>query len=642
MVVGTRDNEQQGAAGDTAAPPAASAGRTAGRPDRRAWLVLVVLAVPLVVAAVAGLGQTWYVHGDHALTEMQVRDVWSSDPPLVGLAGRIQHDGVAGNHPGPISFYLLAVPYALLGSSAWALEVATLLVGGSAIALAVWIGWRRRGPIGLTAVAAAMALLLLGYGPERWTVPWNPDIPLLWWPVVLLASWSGLCRDWPMLAVFALAGSVCAQTHLPYLGLVGGMGLLVFGYAVWSVWSDRRSTPSTAGDGDVDGRAPGSPATRWLAAGIAVLFLLWLPPLVDQVVHDPGNGAIIAGQFLDGDAPVAGWRSAVDVATARLDPVDILTGTADANDRSLLGLALAVTWLVAAGVAAARRHAAPRDLLCLHVVAGTAAVLGGVSISRVQGAIFPYLTMWLWGTAVAMVAAAIWTSVTLVPGWAAGQHGDGAARAPAAARLVVPVLAAIAVVAVAVTTADAAGRPPVDTPDRDALHAEVLPPAFDALADGEVAGFGPEDRYLVEARDAFSSNMSRFTLLDEAERRGLDAAVPPEDAASVGEGRVLEPDEATAVLTYAAGAAIDDLRADPDAVELAYADLAPDDRAAAAAARAEAVAALEDAGRPEAVELLDDELFGAAITGRLPDSATGPVQRMLELGEAIAVFVSRP
>ena len=43
------------------------------------------------------------------------------------------------------------------------------------------------------------------------------------WLVLLLALWSLLCDDEVMLPIAVLAGSFCAQTHIPYLGLFGGL-----------------------------------------------------------------------------------------------------------------------------------------------------------------------------------------------------------------------------------------------------------------------------------------------------------------------------------------------------------------------------------------------------------------------------------
>lgn len=617
----------------------ADAGSTTGNRGRLLVLsvLLLVLAAPLVVVSIVASQPTWYAQDDYALTEMRVRDVTSASPPLVGLSGRIGHDGVAGSHPGPLSFYVLAPVYRLAGSSSWALQVATAVLAFTALSLAVWLGHRRAGSVGAVAAATGMAALLVAYGPWRWVLPWNPSLPLLWWPVVLLAAWSVMCRDWPAVLVFVAAGSFCAQTHISYIGLVGGLALLVGGWMGWATWSARGGPAERPSGGavPVEGSAAGHGQRRerpglWLLAGGALLVALWAPPFVDQARHDPGNLSIIAGQFLDPDAPPAGWRTAVDVTLARLDPTAVLSGRALVNGPSPGGVLLAGAWLLAATAAVARRSRLPTDLVRLHVVVGVAAVLGVVSLSRIQGVPWPYLTLWSWGTAVAMAGATVWTAqVTWFPD--ARLAGRDRVPRPWLALALAPLAAALAF-----ATVDAAG---FRVDDRSPQHAAVFPAAFDALAQGRAEGFGPEDRYLVTARDSFTGGMSVFTVLNELERRGFDAGVSPALTVPVRPSRVIAPGDATAVLTYAVGPAIDEMRARPDAVELARADLPAPQRDEAARLRDEVKAFLEAAGRPDLVAQVDTNLFAMTVVEGVPPGVERSLQRLIGLGGPVALFV---
>ena len=120
---------------------------------------------PLLVAVVALRGERWFPVLDLAMTEFRVRDVFTADTPLIGLPGRIGEYPDQGSHPGPLSFYVLAPTYRLLGSSSWALEAATVVVHLAAIATALWIGQRRLGWKGVAAVAALLALAIRGLRP---------------------------------------------------------------------------------------------------------------------------------------------------------------------------------------------------------------------------------------------------------------------------------------------------------------------------------------------------------------------------------------------------------------------------------------------------------------------------------------------
>jgi hypothetical protein len=88
------------------------------------WSVLVVgflLAVPLILTCTwLYANDRWAPVLDLAVTELRVRDVGTAHTPLVGLFGRFGPMGNdQGSHPGPLSFYLLAPVYRLLGGSYW-------------------------------------------------------------------------------------------------------------------------------------------------------------------------------------------------------------------------------------------------------------------------------------------------------------------------------------------------------------------------------------------------------------------------------------------------------------------------------------------------------------------------------------------
>ncbi len=146
-------------------------------------------------------------------------------PPLIGLAGRIGPLGAdGGSHPGPISFYLLWPAWQILGGSAYGMYVGTVVLDVVAVGLCLWIAHRRGGVAMLVSSALVLAVVMRAYGAYLLTLPWNPYLPVLWWCVVLLAVWSLLCDDLAMLPVAVFAGTFCIQTHISYLGLVGGLG----------------------------------------------------------------------------------------------------------------------------------------------------------------------------------------------------------------------------------------------------------------------------------------------------------------------------------------------------------------------------------------------------------------------------------
>ena len=136
---------------------------------RRPWLTVLLgtlaVGLPLLVAVARLHSSRWFPVLDLAMTEFRVRDVFTVAHAADRAARAHRRVPRPGQPPGPLSFYLLAPTYRLLGSSSWALEVGTVVVHLAAIATALWIGAaparlegrRRRGRTAGTSSSAATA-----------------------------------------------------------------------------------------------------------------------------------------------------------------------------------------------------------------------------------------------------------------------------------------------------------------------------------------------------------------------------------------------------------------------------------------------------------------------------------------------------
>ena len=163
------------------------------------------LALPFVVALIALATTHWSPVLDLAMTELRVRDVFGPHTPLIGLPGRIGTFPEQGSHPGPLSFYLLAPVYRLLGSTAYALFVATAVINVGAAWTAVWVAQRRGGRRLVLGVGAVLMVLMAWLGASVLTQPWNPYLPLVSFVVVLLSAWAVLDGDHLMLVPLVAA-----------------------------------------------------------------------------------------------------------------------------------------------------------------------------------------------------------------------------------------------------------------------------------------------------------------------------------------------------------------------------------------------------------------------------------------------------
>ena len=273
---------------------------------------------------------------------------------------------------------------------------------------------------------------------------------------------------------------------------------------------------------------------RWSAVGAALGVLIWLPVFVDELGGDPGNISIIVDNFRHAEDPVLGLGPAWDLLVEHLNPLRLVRG-----DRVSVpvahwpGLALLAAW--AASVVAAVRLR-DRTLLRLHVVVGTALVLGLVSVSRILGVAWFYLTLWAFGTA-ALVLVAVVATAAAVGAAVLARRGDG--QRPAS--LAWLPIGALGVAVLWPTLALARSAP--DTEDADARVSDdlgqVVQPTVDAIDDGTVAG-GPDGTFMLTWVDPVNLGGQGMGLLLELERRGYDAGAPSPLRLAVRDHRVVD------------------------------------------------------------------------------------------------------
>ena len=599
-------------------------GHTGGTRRRTALVVTgltAVLAVPLVVALVAVRTPPWYPLVDLAQIEMRVRDVGTAHPPLVGLGGRIFGSGTQGSHPGPVSFYLLAPVYRLVGSSPWALQVSAATLNIAVLATTVWAAQRRRGVAGALLAAAGLAAAMRIFGTVVLLYPWNPYLPVLFWALFLVCVWGVLCDDLVLVPVAVAAGCVCSQTHLPYVGLVAGLGA-VMAAALALSWRRQR--------GDAAARRR---LLRWSGAGLALGVALWFPVFAEQLGGDPGNVSVIVDSIRRPSEPALGMGAAWRILAQHLDATLLVRGDRSTVGSEWVGLGLLVVWAVSAALAVRMRD---RDLVRLHVVTAAALVLGLVTISRILGTAWFYLTLWMFGTAVLVLVAVVATAATATAGAATAARRRGADLPLLAGR----VPWAVVGLAVAVPTLLLTRAAP-DTADTDAAEsaqlAELIPPTVAAIEDGTIRG--RDGTLLMTWADPVNLGGQGLGLMLELERRGYDARAPEQFELSVREHRLVDPAVADSEVHVATGtAAIEAARDRPGAVDVAYLDPRTEAQVAIyRELRQAAIDGLNAAGMDDLVPQVDQNLFGLAADDRVPDDLHGLLHLMEQLPHPVAV-----
>jgi hypothetical protein len=601
-------------------------GRPSGRGERLAGVaVAVALGLPIVIAAIAVRTPRWYPQVDLAQIEMRVRDVFSSDPPTIGLGGRIYGiNNTQGAHPGPLSFYLLAPVYRLLGGTPWAMQMSDALLNVAALIGTLWATSRRWGLRGVLLIAAALAVLVHLYGTQLLVYPWNPYMPVLFWVLFLVCVWGVLCGDLPLLPVAVVTGTLCAQTHIPYVGLVGGLVIVL---VVFLVRRYRRAK----GDDTARRRL-----RRWAGGSALLGAFLWSPVLIQQFGGNPGNISIIWDGVLHKHDPAIGYGEGWALLMRRLDVTHLLGSGGTGSP--WVGAGLLAVWAVAAVVAARRRQ---RDLTALHLVVGVAIALGVVDAASIMGIPWYYLSLWGYGTAALTVVAVVGTAARAV-----GDHLAARADADRWHRLSwVPTAALVAAIVVPLlpVVRDAPSTEIHEQKAFSAEFAEVIHPTVDAIEDGTVPG-GPDGTLLVSWSDPVSLGGPGFSLVLELERRGYDVGTTEDHRLSVRDHRVVTADEADAEIHVAFGVgAVDVARTHPGAREIAFVDPRSDaEREQYMALRDQVIADLEAGGLDEAVPDVDQNMIALASRGDLPSSVAAPLYTMGRMPQPMAVLTWEP
>lgn len=609
----------------------------AHRPRRRRPLVVgiglhLLLSIPLGLSLVAFHRPHWHPIADLAQTELRVRDVGGPDSPLVGLAGRIGPWTDPGSHPGPLSFWAMAPVYRLLGSTALAFSTAALTLHLVAYAAILWIAHRRGGVRLMVALAAATVLVARAYGAVVFLEPWNPYLPVLWWLVFVLAVWSVVDDDPPMLVVAVVAGSFCAQTHLPYLGLVGASSAAA---ALVSAYWIRKGR---------EGDGPGARArrVRFLVIAGVVGLVLWAPPLVDQV-QGVGNLGRIRESLQEPDQPPVGVRRGVIEVVDRFG-IDRWVSTQDTGaapgpaEWDGFGVLTLAAWAAAAGACWAG-WVGTVGLRRLHGTLGMGIVLAVLSSSRVSGELWYYLYLWCVGLAALCLVAIGWTVALAIR----DRLGTEAARArwrrvglagPAAAGVGLALLLTVA----------APGAEP-SRPDLSDDLGRVADETARALRSGATVGGGEDGRYLVIWDDPVAIGSQGIGMVNELERAGFAVGVDRGQRVGGTRHRVMTPDEATAVVVVAVGPAVATWEQRGLGPGARVAEV--DSRSPAQRADAEALATRIDEGlRAEGFDRLADEwrrsVFTAALTPGLSPGLSEALLSFVDLRSPVAVFVVDP
>lgn len=553
--------------------------------DRMFRLALALGLAPLAVSAVAVVllvGGDYHPTGDLAMTEMHIRDVGRHEV-LIGL-----HSRPVWSHLGPLQFYVVAPFYWLSGNSSIGMVLGALAINGASLAGILTIARRRGGTPLLLCTLVASLLLMRSLGPEFLGDAWNLTLTVLPFALLAFVTWSMFSGEAWALPLGALVTSFLIQTHVSFAVTAGPLfacGVAALGVRAWRGRDDRASERRLL-------RAAG--------VSVAVLAVVWLPPVVDGFVNSPSNASRVVRYFRDPGEAARSLGDAWRVTTGQFGltsewltgklPMTAMTGESPYLYSSPLPVLL-VPLLVAAAVIWRRGRDGRGLVIAVALVSG----LVGFSILRTVGRVADYRLRYTWVPPVLAAVVILWAAWLAV-----------ARRWPRAERPMtgLAVVAASVLAAVTMVSAVRAGTPHAD----DSEVASVLSdPVIDEYADAEGA-------VVVDDMLGIPGPWYSRTLVLQLERHGIDAQVPANRWLFFSPSRVHDVGPVAARLLVATGDDVETLLDDPDLRLLSRWTAPRDAEAERTARRFAEVLAERQAGEISDAEYMIaiDELSGGA------------------------------
>ena len=354
-------------------------------------LAYALLAAVVATFAWKAATLDWKAAGDLSVIRLRALDVGTSNTPLVGPYSRFQW-----NHPGPSLSFAFAPWVRLFGSSGVGILIGAFVVNLAAMFGAAWVARRSSKVLFFLTSIVLAAFVLLAQSGELFN-PWNPFVVVLPLFAALIAAWATFRGDRVAAVVLVIAASFAIQGHIGAapLGvlalLIGGGGLL---YAiVRSQGEERRDFVTTS------------------LIAVGVMFVCWIPPLLDQLFGTGNLGRLVEFQFTD-TQPSAGLRFALDQVTRLLT----FPPGREVGFLGVVGNGPVVPWmaivLLAATVVAWKKGW--HDRLQLVLVAWLSIAVTGLAISGIKGIPFQYVFRWSWAMVLVVWIACAWVGVSLL------------------------------------------------------------------------------------------------------------------------------------------------------------------------------------------------------------------------------------
>jgi hypothetical protein len=307
-----------------------------------------------------------------------------------GLFGLGPYSRFGWHHPGSFYFYLLAPFYVASGQHSLAISVGAYAINLTALVVMLSCLCRHAGAGISLAIIASLSTYVARLSGLVLTSAWNPHVLLLPFAAVLVLAPIVATGQLSVLPLLVLVASFVAQTHV---GLVPCVVSVAACAVIVGVRASRPASPTGAA----------RHAGFWIAVSLALLGIVWFPPVYQELTTTNGNLSQLARFFLAGQSvsslisradALASWSM---VITAPIRPHLTLPGGAESPliySTALAAAAMAqIPMLWWAGWWAARRGRPLEAWYCR--LCALASVVAFVSVARVRGGLPDHIVYWV-------------------------------------------------------------------------------------------------------------------------------------------------------------------------------------------------------------------------------------------------------
>lgn len=292
------------------------------------------------------------------------------------------------NHPGPALFYIFSLFYQLCGHCSLSLNLSSFLLNMMAALGILLITYRMGGPFLFYWSTLLVAIYMLYLSFPSLISPWNPTVTILPFGLFVFLSAAlsvGCVRALP--AGIAIASFV-VQTHIAYLPDISVIFIISL---ILYAFPQLRKKMGLKG---VEVNKP----LLWFIVSFLILTVMWMPSILEQIYHHPGNLSNIYRCFESGETlhlsevfiPVSKQIAALPLFLfgVLLWPVSeshisVAAGLITALQIVLLSLAYSI------GIRQQRNYCAA---LCL--LGGVGLLIAIFSMTRIIGPVHLYLVSW--------------------------------------------------------------------------------------------------------------------------------------------------------------------------------------------------------------------------------------------------------